>query len=55
MKTMKRGKWVVVRDTTAGGNRIYLRLLGYKNPVCTSQETHYVSAIEPSRLMLCKI
>jgi hypothetical protein len=31
------------------------RLLGYKNPVRTSQETHYVSAIEPNRLMLCKI
>jgi hypothetical protein len=31
------------------------RLLGYKNPVRTSQETHYVSAIEYSQLMLCKI
>jgi hypothetical protein len=31
------------------------RLLGYKNPVHTSQETHYVSATEPSWLMLCKI
>jgi hypothetical protein len=31
------------------------RLLGYKDPVCTSQETHYVSATEPSRLMLCKV
>jgi hypothetical protein len=31
------------------------RLLGYRNPVRTSQETHYVSATEPSRLMLCKI
>jgi hypothetical protein len=30
-------------------------LLGYKNPVRTSQETHYVSATELSRLMLCKI
>jgi hypothetical protein len=29
-------------------------LLGY-NPVRTSQETHYVSATELSRLMLCKI
>jgi hypothetical protein len=26
----------------------------HKNPVCTSQETHYVSATEPSRLMLRK-
>jgi hypothetical protein len=31
------------------------RLLGYKNPVRTSQETHYVSAKETSRLILCKI
>jgi hypothetical protein len=26
-------------------------LLGYKIPVCTSQETHYVSATEPSPLI----
>jgi hypothetical protein len=31
------------------------RLLGYKNPVRTSQEIHYVSATESSRLMLRKI
>jgi hypothetical protein len=31
------------------------RLLGYKNPVRTSQETRYVSATQPSPLMLCKI
>jgi hypothetical protein len=31
------------------------RLLRYKNPVRTSQETHYVSATELSQLMLCKI
>jgi hypothetical protein len=31
------------------------RLLVYKNPVRTSQKAHYVSATEPSRLMLCKI
>jgi hypothetical protein len=31
------------------------RLLGYKNPVRTSQETLYVSPTESSRLMLCKI
>jgi hypothetical protein len=30
-------------------------LLGYRNPVHTSQETHYISATESSRLMLCKI
>jgi hypothetical protein len=29
------------------------RLLGYKNPFRTSQETHYISATESSRLMLC--
>jgi hypothetical protein len=31
------------------------RLLGYEYPVRTSQEKHYVSATESSRLMLCKI
>jgi hypothetical protein len=31
------------------------RLLGYINPVCTSQETHYNSATNSSRLMLCNI
>jgi hypothetical protein len=31
------------------------RLLGYKSPVPTSQETHHISATEPSPLMLCKI
>jgi hypothetical protein len=31
------------------------RLLGYKNPVYTSKEIYYVSATDPSRLMLCKI
>jgi hypothetical protein len=30
-------------------------LLEYKNPVRTSQETHYLSVTESSRLMLCKI
>jgi hypothetical protein len=30
------------------------RLLGYKNPVRTSQETHYVSTTESSQLMLYK-
>jgi hypothetical protein len=27
----------------------------YKNPDRTSEETHYVSATEPSQLMLCKV
>jgi hypothetical protein len=30
-------------------------LLGYKTSVRTSQETHYVSATQPSPLILCKI
>jgi hypothetical protein len=38
-----------------GGGYEEWRLLGYKNPVPTSQETHYVSGTESSRLMLCKI
>jgi hypothetical protein len=29
-------------------------LLRYKDPVCTSQETHYVYATESSQLILCK-
>jgi hypothetical protein len=32
-----------------------LCLLGHKNPVHTLQETHYVYATEPSRLLLWKI
>jgi hypothetical protein len=31
------------------------RLLGYKNPVHTSRETHYFSTTDASRLILCKI
>jgi hypothetical protein len=31
------------------------RLLEYRTPVRTAQETHYVSATEPRQLMLCKI
>jgi hypothetical protein len=38
-----------------GGDYEEGRLLGYKNPVRTSQETHYVSATGTSQLMLCKI
>jgi hypothetical protein len=30
-------------------------LLWYKNPVRTSQQTHYVTATEPSQLILCEI
>jgi hypothetical protein len=38
-----------------GGHYEECRLLGYKNPVRTSEETHYVSATEPNRLMLRRI
>jgi hypothetical protein len=38
-----------------GGDRKEWRLLGYKNTVHTSHETHYVSATESSRLMVSKI
>jgi hypothetical protein len=38
-----------------GSNYEECRLLGYKNPVLASQETHYVSTTEPSPLMLCNI
>jgi hypothetical protein len=31
------------------------RILGYKNPVLTSQEILYVSATDPSLLKLCPI
>jgi hypothetical protein len=36
------------------GDHKECRFLGYKNPVRTSQETHYVSATESSQLLLCK-
>jgi hypothetical protein len=38
-----------------GGDYEKCRMLEYKNPVDTAQETHYVSATEHSQLMLCKI
>jgi hypothetical protein len=38
-----------------GGDYEKFRLLGYKNPVRTSQETQYVSATESNQSMLCKI
>jgi hypothetical protein len=38
-----------------GGDYKECRLLGYKNPVRTSQETHYFYVTESSQLMLCKI
>jgi hypothetical protein len=38
-----------------GGDYEEFRLLGYKNPVRISLETHYISATEPSRLFQCTI
>jgi hypothetical protein len=38
-----------------GGDYEECRLLKYKNPVRTSEETHYVSATESKGLILCKI
>jgi hypothetical protein len=38
-----------------GGDNEECRLLGYRNPVRTSQETHYFSATGSSQLILCKI
>jgi hypothetical protein len=38
-----------------GGDYEECRLLGHKNPVRTSQETHYPSTKESSQLMLCNI
>jgi hypothetical protein len=38
-----------------GGDYEGCGLLGYKNPDRTSQETYYVSATKPIRVMLCKI
>jgi hypothetical protein len=38
-----------------GGDHEECRILEYKNPVRTSQQTRYVSAIEPRRLKLSKI
>jgi hypothetical protein len=50
--------WISTKPCiTSGGGHDYeeCRLLKYKPPVVTSQETHYVSVTEPSGLMLCKI
>jgi hypothetical protein len=38
-----------------GGDYEVCRLLGYKNPVRTSQETHHLSATDLSPLMLFNI
>jgi hypothetical protein len=38
-----------------GGDYEECRVLGYKNPVRTSQERHYVAVAEPSQLMQCNV
>jgi hypothetical protein len=38
-----------------GGDYEECRLMGYKNQVHTSQETHYVSATDRGRLIFCNI
>jgi hypothetical protein len=43
------------RRDSHGGDYEECRLLGYKNPVRTSQETHHVSATDSTQLMLCMI
>jgi hypothetical protein len=52
-------KWwqiIFVRsEVFRGGDYEECSLLGYKNPVRTSQETYYVTTAESSQLMLCKI
>jgi hypothetical protein len=54
-KTVTRHALLEIFRGFHGGDYEERRLLGYKNPVHTSQETHYVSATESSRLMLCNI
>jgi hypothetical protein len=49
--------WTLVRKLWAvhGSDYEECRLVGYEIPFRTSEETHYISATEPSRLMLCNI
>jgi hypothetical protein len=47
------GNWYVQKHAGShGGDYEECRLLGYKTPVRTSQETHYVSVTESSQLLL---
>jgi hypothetical protein len=48
-------KWIYKIWGFHGGDYDECRLLGYKNRAHTSQETNYIWATEPSRLMPCKI
>jgi hypothetical protein len=61
-KLWRKGQWNSIWSIISckisgfhGGHYEECRLLGYKHPVRTSQETHYVSDIESSQLMLCTI
>jgi hypothetical protein len=47
--------WDVKTRGFRGGGYEQHRLLGYKNPVRTSHEIHYVSATESSQLILREI
>jgi hypothetical protein len=51
---MQYGRSDVSEERYGGDYEEYL-LLGYKNPVSTWYETHYISATEPSWLILCRI
>jgi hypothetical protein len=53
--TEQRGIWVPTQHLRGIWDYEECRLLGYKNPVRTSQETHYVTTTELSQLMLRKI
>jgi hypothetical protein len=50
-------KWSLPREIWGfhGGGYEECRLVGYKNPALTSQETNFISTSEYSQLMLCNI
>jgi hypothetical protein len=47
--------WICKIWDLHGGNYEEYSLLEYKNPVRTSREAYYFSAIDSSRLVLCKV
>jgi hypothetical protein len=51
----KQGSYIEIFEVFHGGDYEECLLLAYKNPVRTSQGTHYVSVTEHSRLILRKI
>jgi hypothetical protein len=55
INTKKTGRQLCKILGFLGGDYEKYRLLGYKNPVRASQETHYIYTKEPSCLMICKI